>query len=127
MSNDGRGPIPVVMSWSGGKDSALALHELRGDPRYQVVALMTSVSEEFRRISHHGVREELLEAQAQAIGVPLTKIYLPSSNTVPCTNEVYEEIMGRVMKDFKSRGFTPWALATCSWKTFGPGAKRTCR
>ena len=66
MSNDSRGPIPVVMSWSGGKDSALALHELRGDPRYQVVALMTSVSEEFRRISHHGVREELLEAQAEA-------------------------------------------------------------
>jgi tRNA(Ile)-lysidine synthase TilS/MesJ len=50
----------VVMSWSGGKDSALALHELRADPRYEVVALMTSVSEEFRRVSHHGVREELL-------------------------------------------------------------------
>jgi uncharacterized protein (TIGR00290 family) len=97
-------PTPVVMSWSGGKDSALALHELKNDPRYDVVALMTSVSEEFRRISHHGVREELLEAQAEAIGIPLTKIYLPSSSTVPCTNEVYEEIMGRVMKDFKSRG-----------------------
>jgi uncharacterized protein (TIGR00290 family) len=104
MCDDGPRPIPVVMSWSGGKDSALALHQLRADPRYEVVALMTSVSEEFRRISHHGVREELLEAQAQAVGVPLTKIYLPSSNTVPCTNEVYEEIMGRVMKDFKSRG-----------------------
>ena len=65
---------------------------------------MTSVSEEFRRVSHHGVREELLEAQAEAIGLPLTKIYLPSSNTTPCTNEVYEEIMGRVMEDFKSRG-----------------------
>jgi uncharacterized protein (TIGR00290 family) len=96
-------PTPVVMSWSGGKDSALALHELKNDPRYDVVALMTSVSEEFRRISHHGVREDLLEAQAEAIGIPLTKIYLPSSSTVPCTNEVYEEIMGRVMKDFKSR------------------------
>ncbi len=104
MVSDGRGPTPVVMSWSGGKDSALALHVLRADPRYEVVALMTSVSEEFKRISHHGVREELLEAQAQAIGVPLTKIYLPSSNTVPCTNEIYEEIMSRVMKDFKSRG-----------------------
>jgi uncharacterized protein (TIGR00290 family) len=93
----------VVMSWSGGKDSALALHELRSDPRYEVVALLTSVSEEFRRVSHHGVREELLEAQAEAIGVPLTKIYLPSGKTAPCTNEVYEEIMGRVMEDFKSR------------------------
>jgi uncharacterized protein (TIGR00290 family) len=92
------------MSWSGGKDSALALHELMSDPRYRVVGLLTSISEEFRRVSHHGVREELLEAQAEAIGVPLTKIYLPSSNTVPCTNEVYEEIMGRAMKDFISRG-----------------------
>lgn len=94
----------VVMSWSGGKDSALALHVLRDDPRYEVVALMTSVSEEFRRVSHHGVREELLEEQAEAIGVPLTKIYLPSGKNTPCTNEVYEEIMGRVMEDFKSQG-----------------------
>jgi len=94
----------VVMSWSGGKDSALALHELRRDPRYEVVALLTSVSEEFRRVSHHGVREELLEAQAQAIGLPLTKIYLPSGHSTPCTNEVYEQIMGRVMEDFRSQG-----------------------
>ena len=65
-------PIAVVMSWSGGKDRALALNELLSDPRYEVVGLMTSVSEEFRRISHHGVREELLEAQAEAIGLPLT-------------------------------------------------------
>jgi uncharacterized protein (TIGR00290 family) len=98
------GPAPVVMSWSGGKDSALALHELQSDPRYEVVALMTSVSDEFRRVSHHGVREELLEAQAAAIGIPLTKIYLPSGKDAPCTNEVYEEIMSRVMNDFKSRG-----------------------
>jgi uncharacterized protein (TIGR00290 family) len=96
-------PTSVVMSWSGGKDCALALHELRSDPQYEVVALMTSVSEEFRRISHHGVREELLEAQADAIGLPLTKVYLPSGKTTPCTNEVYEEIMARVMDDFRSR------------------------
>lgn len=92
------------MSWSGGKDSALALHELMSDRRYHVVALMTSISEEYRRVSHHGVREELLEEQARAIGIPLTKIYLPSSNTVPCTNEVYEGIMGTVMRRFKSQG-----------------------
>jgi uncharacterized protein (TIGR00290 family) len=97
-------PTAVVMSWSGGKDSALALHELQADPRYDVVALLTSVSEEFGRVSHHGVREELLDAQAEAIGVPLTKVYLPSSNLGPCTNLVYEEIMGRAMRDFKSRG-----------------------
>ncbi len=65
---------------------------------------MTSVSEEFQRVSHHGVREELLEAQAEAIGLPLTKIYLPSGKNTPCTNEVYEEIMAAAMDDFRSRG-----------------------
>src|SRR5262249_55146187 len=95
---------PVVMSWSGGKDSALALHELRGDPQFEVVALMTSLSEEYRRVSQPGVREELLDAQAEALGLPLTKIYLPSSQGTPCTNEVYEEIMGRVLAGFRLRG-----------------------
>jgi uncharacterized protein (TIGR00290 family) len=94
----------VVMSWSGGKDCALALYELTTDPRYDVVALLTTVSEEFRRVSHHGVREELLNAQAEAIGLPLTKVYLPSGKHTPCTNEMYEEIMGLVMDDFRARG-----------------------
>lgn len=96
--------IPVVMSWSGGKDSALALHELRKTGEYEVVALMTSVSEEYRRISHHGVREDLLELQAEAIGIPLEKIYLPSGKSQPCTNEVYEQIMSDVMAKFHAQG-----------------------
>jgi uncharacterized protein (TIGR00290 family) len=104
MAGDETTRTPVVISWSGGKDSALALHELLRDPRYEVVALMTSVSEEFRRVSHHGVREELLEAQAAAIGLPLEKIYLPSGQSTPCTNEVYERIMGTVLDGFRSRG-----------------------
>ncbi len=104
MSEGDSRRTPVVMSWSGGKDSALALHELMRDPRYEVVALMTSVSEEFRRISHHGVREELLEAQAAAIGLPLVKISLPSGPNSPCTNEVYERIMSAVLGDFRARG-----------------------
>ena len=83
----------VVMSWSGGKDCALALTVLKKDPRYNVKALLTTVSEEYRRVSHHGVREELLKAQADAIGLPLTKVYLPSGKQTPCTNEIYEEIM----------------------------------
>ncbi len=95
---------PVVMSWSGGKDSAVALHELLKSGQYHVVALMTSVSEEYRRISHHGVREELLERQAAAIGIPLEKVYLPSGNSHPCTNAVYEEIMGGMMKKFLAQG-----------------------
>jgi uncharacterized protein (TIGR00290 family) len=95
---------PLVLSWSGGKDSALALYELERDPHFEVVAIMTSLADEFRRISHHGVREELLDAQADALGLPLIKIYLPSGKNTPCTNEVYEEIMGRAMDELKSQG-----------------------
>jgi uncharacterized protein (TIGR00290 family) len=95
---------PVVMSWRGGKDSAVALHKLRMSGQYEVVALMTSISEEYRRVSHHGVREVLLERQAGAIGIPLEKIYLPSGKSQPCTNEVYEQIMGDVMAKFCERG-----------------------
>lgn len=95
---------PVIMSWSGGKDSAVALHALRQSGRHEIVALLTSVSEEYRRISHHGVREVLLERQAEAIGIPLEKVYLPSGNSHPCTNDIYEQIMGEVMAKFHGRG-----------------------
>jgi len=98
------GKTPVVMSWSGGKDSAVALYELLKDDRFEVVSLLTSVSEEFKRISHHGVRESLLEAQAAAIGIPLQKVYLPSNNGQPCSNAVYEGIMGDVMRRYKAQG-----------------------
>jgi uncharacterized protein (TIGR00290 family) len=96
--------IPVIMSWSGGKDSAMALREVRRAGPYTVVALLTSVSEEYRRISHHGVREALLEEQADAIGIPLHKVYLPSNDGRPCTNETYEQIMGGVMAGYKAGG-----------------------
>ena len=95
---------PVVMSWSGGKDSAIALDELMKTGDYDVVSLMTTVSEEYRRISHHGVREALLDQQARAIGVPLEKVYLPSGEPGGCTNDVYEAIMSRVMAHYKARG-----------------------
>jgi uncharacterized protein (TIGR00290 family) len=95
---------PAVMSWSGGKDSAMALHELQRSADYEVIGLMTSVSQEYRRISHHGVREALLEEQARAIGIPLEKVYLPSGDSGGCTNDVYEAIMSRVMDSYKARG-----------------------
>jgi len=104
MSGNQPMKTPVVMSWSGGKDSAMALHELRVSGEYEVVALMTSISEEYHRISHHGVREDLLERQAEAIGISLEKIYLPSGKSQPCTNDVYERIMGEVMAKFYARG-----------------------
>jgi uncharacterized protein (TIGR00290 family) len=99
-----RTKTPVVMSWSGGKDSAVALYELRNSDEYEVVALLTSISQEYRRISHHGVREALLDQQAAAIGIPLEKVYLPAPNNQPCPNDVYEEIMGEAMAKFRARG-----------------------
>ncbi len=79
----------VLLSWSGGKDSAWALHLLRQDPAVEVVALLTTLNEVFRRVAVHGFREELLDQQAVATGLPLWKVDLP----FPCTNEIYEAKM----------------------------------
>jgi uncharacterized protein (TIGR00290 family) len=95
---------PVVLSWSGGKDSSLALHALQQQDRYEVVALLCSIATEYQRISHHGVRVALLERQAEAIGIPLYKLELPPGENGPCTNEQYEEIMNRAMLHFRRQG-----------------------
>ena len=65
--------IPVVLAWSGGKDSSLALEALRNDSQYVPVALLTIVTREYGRISMHGVRRTLLHAQAVALGLPLVE------------------------------------------------------
>jgi uncharacterized protein (TIGR00290 family) len=94
----------VVFSWSGGKDSALALHEIRHSGKYEIVALLTTVAEEYKRISHHGVREELLQMQAAAVGLPLDKLYLPANSPLPCTNAQFEELMGRTLAKYRAAG-----------------------
>jgi len=76
----------VVLSWSGGKDSSLALAALRADPRYEVVALLTSITSGYDRVSIHGVRRVLLEAQAAAIGLPIIEVSLQPQSS----NEAYE-------------------------------------
>jgi uncharacterized protein (TIGR00290 family) len=82
----------VVVSWSSGKDSAWSLHELRRRGDVEVVALVTSFNQEFGRAAMHGVRKELVEAQARAAGLPLWSAWLPW----PCTNAVYEQRMGEI-------------------------------
>jgi uncharacterized protein (TIGR00290 family) len=77
---------PIVLSWSGGKDSSLALAELRKDERFEVVGLLTSVTRGYDRISIHGVRRVLLDAQAEAVGLPLFELTLEPN----ATNESYE-------------------------------------
>jgi uncharacterized protein (TIGR00290 family) len=76
----------VILSWSGGKDSALALASLTEDPSVKVVGLITSVTRGYDRVSIHGVRRVLLGAQAAALGLPLTEIVLDPQ----CSNEAYE-------------------------------------
>ncbi len=70
-------PIQAIFSWSGGKDSAYALYRVLNEGVYTIRYLLTNVNEKFRRISMHGVREELLDQQAHQLGLPLRKIYLP--------------------------------------------------
>ncbi len=84
---------PVVMSWSGGKDSALALWTLQGEPHLEVRALLTTVTEEFDRISMHGVRSALLDCQAALLGLPVVRVSIPPD----CSNELYEERMAAAL------------------------------
>lgn len=91
---------PVILSWSGGKDSALALHALQQQTDYELVGLLTSVNDHYARISMHGVRESLLDAQADAIGLPLHKIRLSEKPS----NSEYEQKMSSALQVFKSQG-----------------------
>ena len=70
--------MKALVCWSGGKDSALALHLARRRADVEVVGLLTTFSQEFDRVSMHGVRRELLEAQAESLGLPVRKVFLPT-------------------------------------------------
>ena len=87
-----RGLKRVAVSWSSGKDSAWSLHLLRQDPEVEVVALITTINEEFNRVAMHAVRRELVELQADSAGLPLWTVPLPW----PCSNEQYEARMREV-------------------------------
>jgi uncharacterized protein (TIGR00290 family) len=87
----------VVLSWSGGKDSALALDGLLGDTEIEVAGLLTSITGDFDRISVHGVRRSMLEAQIERLELPLFEI----SITPGCTNEAYEAAFHRALGDIK--------------------------
>jgi uncharacterized protein (TIGR00290 family) len=89
----------VLLSWSSGKDCAWALHVLRQQPDIDVVGLLTTLNAEFDRVAMHGTRRSMLEAQAEAAGLPLWTVPLPW----PCSNEVYEQRMaeacGRAVRE----------------------------
>ena len=91
----------VLLSWSSGKDSAWTLHTLRSEG-IEVVGLLTTINEEVARVSMQGVRLELLNIQAESVGLPVWEIPLPS----PCPNEEYERRMGEAMGRAADEGIT---------------------
>ncbi|MGA7784001.1 MAG: hypothetical protein WB997_05080 [Candidatus Acidiferrales bacterium] len=90
----------VLFCWSGGKDSCMALHELRRHARYEVAALLTTVTETYDRISMHGVRRVLLARQAATLGLPLEIVTIPPV----CVNADYEARMEAALSAWKARG-----------------------
>jgi len=90
----------LLMSWSGGKDSALALHEINETGAYKVTALLTTVTKDFDRISMHGVRRTLLHAQAASLGLPVEEVWIPKD----ASNEAYEAQMKAVLLKHRDEG-----------------------
>jgi uncharacterized protein (TIGR00290 family) len=87
-------PEPILFCWSGGKDSAMALHTLLQRSDVRIAALLTTVTEGYERISMHGVRRELLRRQAQSIGLPLHEVRIPPQ----CVNPIYEARMEEALR-----------------------------
>ena len=90
----------ILLAWSSGKDSAFSLHVLRRMEDVEVIGLLTTVNEAHDRVAMHAVRRTLLEAQAQAAGLPLAIVAIPHA----CPNDVYEAAMGRALEEAKARG-----------------------
>jgi uncharacterized protein (TIGR00290 family) len=93
---------PCIFNWSGGKDSALALYHCLQNPELDIRYLVTTINDEVDRISMHGVRTELLEQQAEQIGIPLYQIRLPEMPSM----EAYDNIMRGHLEHLKSEDIT---------------------
>ena len=92
----------VLVSWSGGKDSSLALYEIQKNGSYDIVALFTTITRDYDRVTMHGVRRNLLEEQVRAIGITLHEVFMPKN----VSNEEYNRIMEREMKEAKEKGIS---------------------
>ncbi len=89
----------AIFCWSGGKDSAFALYKVLQEKEYRIVNLFTTVNETYRRVSMHGVREELIKNQAESIGIPLDIMYVKEGS-----NSEYEQNMADYLRKCKSAG-----------------------
>jgi len=90
----------AILSWSGGKDSALALYEIQKNQGYEIVSLLTTFTKDYDRVSLHGTRRILLERQAESIGLPLHKIFIPKK----ASSEEYEQKMKKSLVKFQESG-----------------------
>jgi uncharacterized protein (TIGR00290 family) len=90
----------AIFNWSGGKDSAFSLYKVWQAQQYEVMCLLTSISQQYQRISMHGVRVDLLESQVASIGLPLAKMELPDMPSM----ESYEQMMHSTLTEWKQRG-----------------------
>src|SRR5712692_9447799 len=93
-------PEPILFCWSGGKDSAMALHALLQQKHFRIASLLTTVTQTYDRIAMHGVRRELLQRQAESIGLPLHEVFIPQK----CVNLVYEARMEEALRLFYDQG-----------------------
>jgi len=98
--------IPVVMGWSGGKDSCVALYELQRSGDYEVAGLMTTVTRDYDRISMHGVRRSLLARQARSLGLPLHEVFIPAG----ASNADYEAAMAEALVEIRAQGVETMAF-----------------
>ncbi|MGD0331466.1 MAG: ATP-binding protein, partial [Nitrososphaeria archaeon] len=90
----------IAVAWSGGKDSCMSLHQLKKS--FEIHGLITTITEDYGRVSMHGVRVELLEEQASSLGVPLYKVLISKDST----NQEYEEKMRDCLLKLKAEGVT---------------------
>ena len=96
----------TLLSWSSGKDSAWALHTLRQDSQIELAGLFCTVNQAFNRVAMHGVRVELLQRQADRLGLPLQIIDIP----YPCSNEQYAQVMSEFVTQARAAGVTHFAF-----------------
>src|ERR1700754_523132 len=94
--------MKALVAWSSGKDSAFALSETRRAGDVEVVGLLTTVTRDYARVSMHGVREEVLELQARAAGLPLRTVRIPAG----CVDADYERAMGEAVSRARADGVT---------------------
>lgn len=96
----------ILFTWSGGKDSAMALHEILKGAAYEISSLLTTVTEDYERVSIHGVRRALLEEQAASLGLPLEEVFIPKNTS----DGEYEARMGEVLEKYRASGVSAAAF-----------------